>query len=240
MKIEAIFPFPFEHVACSLLPSYEQKKFDKSLKYDIELEYYSIEKLKAMGKEQKSKYHYRPCVVSGTEHIFPFPIKTRRRLVQSISARYDPEKEEIVVVGKTCKPEKYKVVLDGKAHLAKSLDPNQNEKEEKVYFVRDMACLNVRKLDENRTLVKELIVFDACGWSRWKLLQRYIALDRAKRFMKTQLKHLGEPKKLYTFEGQKESLMKDSIGKIIVEIDIPKVRKEYLMKKKETSIEKQQ
>src|SRR5690606_15820113 len=138
-----------EHVLCSLAPIQEQRKYDTSLKYGCELEYIPAEKLKAMGKEQKSKWHSRSCVIMGSDHCYPFPLKTRRRLINCVSVRYDPSKEETIVLAKSCNPDVHRAYFDGKKHVVKSLDPAQN-KNYTVYFMCITASQLYQRLDESR------------------------------------------------------------------------------------------
>src|SRR5690606_971325 len=104
---------------------------------------------------------------------------------------YDPQKEELTLIARSCIPEGHGVVYDGKKHKVKSFE--NPDKEFTVFYGTDMGCAKYRKLDENRTLLKQVIIFDGAGWTQNKLFQKLAAYDRAKRFRTELVKHLKAP-----------------------------------------------
>lgn len=196
-----------------------------------EVDYFSIERLKKMGKEQKGKWHSRSCSIKACDWKYKGAINVRRRLYSVISSSYNPEEEELLVVGKVCNPDKQNITYDGKKHVVKSLDPSEN-KEYTVYYLSTIGAQLFKKCGENKTLYYEVIVYDPAGWSSLKSGIKSVAVDRAKRFRDSQVKHLGSYGKLFTIKERREHLTKDVVGKTIADIDFDEVKKKYKEKRK--------
>jgi hypothetical protein len=119
------------------------------------------------------------------------------------------------------------IIVDksGKEESEKTKKDKYTEKGKIQYFL-DLATYQVQKIDENRTKLTQIHLFDAGGWTTPKL-QRYVINDRGVKLRKKCLEHIKNKPKDFGFESLKEKLSQDLVGRLILELDIPKIQKDY-------------
>jgi len=244
-KFECIFPYSFEHVCCCCLPCSEVDIFDMNVTRIIDLGSVTHDELKKRIMERdpndsiNEKFGKRAASVIMFDARLPFPITTPRKYPVTTSIDYDPSTQTLTMLHKPCRHDSFAKETDNFNWKSKHKMPvftSKTEKNPKImdcYFMLDMQSYHIQKLDERRTSFKQVHLFDLEGWASSQYLQKVVAKDRGTTLRKTLLAHMKKkmnPNAL-TIESCKDSLLNDPIGRLLYNLDITGLDKEYEARK---------
>jgi hypothetical protein len=91
----------------------------------------------------------------------------------------------------------------------------------------DFAIYQVTKLDEKRSIFRQIHVFDIMGWGSNQSLQKSVVKNRGMNMRKELIKHMENKPNDFSFKSMEDQLKKDPIGRLILEINIEKIQNEY-------------
>lgn len=160
-KFEAIFPFDFETVCCSLIPLSECLQYDDNVvSYEVK-EYFTHDELVKKYGEDKLKHKHenkRAGAVTIMDIQLPWPMVTKRKYPVCTSIDYDPAREEVTMVHKPCRHPSL-----GKFEWTKKIETNVTvdkktkvQKKQGCYVMPDMQSYHIRKLDAHKTLFVQI------------------------------------------------------------------------------------
>jgi len=148
----------------------------------------------------------RSISLMGVDLKFPFPLRTFRKLPSVVACDYDPVHQIFNFIHKSCpdfskdvdmetfnwhKKVKGSIIVDKTGKDEK--DKTQKDKwveNGSVHFMLDLATYQIQKIDETRTLLTQIHLFDAGGWTTPKL-QHGVIKDRGQKLKKkTCLEHI--------------------------------------------------
>jgi len=90
-----------------------------------------------------------------------------------------------------------------------------------------MQSYHIEKLDENRTLFTQVHVFDLGGLGSNQTLQKMVVKDRGLQLRTNLIKHMNTKPKDFSLKSMEDQLKKDPLGRLILDLNIEKLQKEY-------------
>jgi len=230
-KFECIFPHPFEKVLCSIIPTNEFHS--KNTTRVVGLDSYTHEDLRKMIKEEfgddmhfTTKYGKRACEVICFDALLPFPMLTSRKYPVVSSVDYDPVEKVFTMVHKPCQHSSLfnangKFDWKDKRKLMHCPSWGATPVASDCYFMFDFQSYQLQKLDEKRTSFKQIHIFDLSGWTSSSVtLKKKVALERGLNLKKALSAYLESKSNDLTIKSVKDELLKDPLGRLLVNIDI--------------------
>jgi hypothetical protein len=203
-KLVSFIPLPIETVLLCSLPCFQYKQYEKIIQ---SYEEFSIE------NKNLSLINYN---IKTSSFIYSTP----RKHTFITKVKFLDQEECFILIKKPTIHPNYGKDIKLSQYKDKIKDKDNNEY---FYFVFDFQLLLIKKIDNQNTLVERIDFFDFKGWST-KIFFKKELKKAAKEYNNSYMNHLNELNKnknikdIYKFEKQKENLLKDPIGKLIIDL----------------------
>lgn len=226
VRFEVVLPFSMQRVAASIISSKECEQFEEITKRVTILKEYDHDTCKQMMKDKgydfSEKNGKRRGYTARWDLSLPFPFTTPRQLHGAYTIDYDPTTGTLVRASRSILTEG----CEDKRNLKVFVNKTGDEVTKPTFSTVDMRLDSIQRIDDNRTLYKQIHVYSPMGWAKSLFLQKIVSGKVGSKFEKSFNAHLAK-KKEDTWEDVYNSLKGDPAGSILEEIDIPKADKEF-------------
>eukprot|EP01080_Neovahlkampfia_damariscottae_P003987 gene3987-7243_t len=187
---------------------------------------------KKKGMDNQMEKCKRTNMISCLEAIFGFPFNMRV-LPQAFAAHYEPETKTLYCIFKPYIDDFSKFGTFEEMELSQK--GTNKKKMVKAMHMFDFTLRKFQKLDENKTLYQEVTLGNVGGWGKGEGFGKMIVKSRAAGLRKSVLEtcsRFSDDVKISDFK-EKFSKMNDNgtpmdmYGKVLIDLDIEKMDKEY-------------